>query len=190
MNHHTVYPGQNERYSSVDCQYYPEDRYNGDPRPCFLWQANYGSYTLAWGCDATQKKPTYQQTETFCYWYNYGEVSGRRSGAAKCVQPSRGCSLSRDVGPALHLLCSQCWQSCAVYGVDTSANNRDHTHVLCAMCWEWPPAGALHPDHPVLVAVCNTCRASQQKRRLSLTIMEGERQSTVLRTAYPTAWLT
>jgi hypothetical protein len=57
---------------------------------CYLWVAQYGSYQLAWGCDASSSKPKYQQTETYCYWYQHGHVSDGvdpAGGAAGCVQP-------------------------------------------------------------------------------------------------------
>jgi hypothetical protein len=43
--------------------------------PCLLWQANYGHFQVAYGCDPSKTKPVWQQTEQFCYWNKHGGVS-------------------------------------------------------------------------------------------------------------------
>jgi hypothetical protein len=73
---------------------------------CYLWVAQYGSYQLGWGCDASMTKPKYQQTENNCYWYNHRRVSGGGGGgwasrAASCVQPSCARHAGRHAMPCL-----------------------------------------------------------------------------------------
>lgn len=43
--------------------------------PCYIFDANYGNYQLAYGCEASKQMPAYQQTENFCYWSTHSEVS-------------------------------------------------------------------------------------------------------------------
>jgi hypothetical protein len=69
---------------SYDGQHDPNNAYCGISgsapvnQPCLLWQANYGNFRAAYGCDLSKTKPEWQQTENMCYWYQHGLVSAAR----------------------------------------------------------------------------------------------------------------